>query len=385
MKIFGLIKKLDFLAGPLVIFILKKSSKLILRKTGKIDKILLIKFGNIGDVIMTVPAIRAVRKKFPDAKITILTSNRTCGLYEQYSYIDKVINEGFVEDKSFFENFILTLIGALKLAGKIRKENFDLVIDLETYSTFSACLSFVSGAGIRAGIDFKSSFRGKLYTHSMSYIKENRHELDTFLELVSLIGAKTTNKETEIKISKNDMKYADNLMKNLPNRKTIAVHSGGNPDWPIKRWPEKNFSELIEFLIKKYRANIILIGSKDEKEMNEELKNRIDGKIINVAGKTSINQLASLLSKCDFFVGNDSAPMHIAAAVKTKTIGIMTCVNPKRWGPYGKNNIAITNASPDNPYWNGYFGKANAIADNRIDLPTIEDITNAIEKINSLK
>jgi heptosyltransferase-2 len=376
MRAFSIIKKIDSFIGPFFTFALKESGWLITRKNEKLGKILLIKFGNIGDVLITTPAIKAIRKKFPDAEITMLTSKRTCGLYEQYDYINRVINADLVEDKNTARNVFFTILGILKLARKIRKENFDLVIDFETYSTFSACLSFFSGARIRAGIDFKGSSRGKLYTQSLEYIKEDRHELDTFLELAALIGAKTNDKETEINISKKDLKYADNLLKKLPKRTTIAVHAGGNSDWPIKRWPEESFSELLKFLTEKHRANIILTGSGDEKELNDRLKKEKNA--VNLAGKANLNQLAAILSKCDLFIGNDSAPMHIAAAVKTKTIGIMNCVNPKRWGPYGKGNIAITNASPDNPYWNGYLGNPDLVKNP--EFASARTVINAVEK-----
>jgi heptosyltransferase-2 len=376
MNTFSIIKKIDSLIGPVIIFALEKSSKFITRKSDKTKKILLIKFGNIGDVLITTPSIRAIREKFPESKITILTSKRTCGLYEQYSYIDNVINANLAENKNIVGNLVSTIIGTFSLAKTIRNENFDLVIDFETYSTFSACLSFFSGASTRIGIDFEGSPRKKLYSYSLPYIQENRHELDTFLELVSLIGAKTTNKETEIIISKKDLKFADKLIKRLPKQKTIAIHAGGNSDWPIKRWPEENFAGLLQFLTKRYNANIILVGSKEEQEINSRLKK--ENIITDIAGNANLNELAAILSKCDLFIGNDSAPMHIAAAVKTKTIGIMNCVNPKRWGPYGKGNIAITNASQENPYWNGYLGNPDLVKNP--EFASVKTVIQAVEK-----
>ena len=157
MRAFSIIKKLDSLIGPFFIFALRRLGKWTTRKNCKTKKILLIKFGNIGDVLITIPSIRAIRQKFPKAEITMLTTPRTCGLYEQYSYIDKVINAGLTEDKNITSNIFSTIIGTFSLARKIRKENFDLVVDFETYSSFSACLSFFSGAGTRAGIVFKGS------------------------------------------------------------------------------------------------------------------------------------------------------------------------------------------------------------------------------------
>lgn len=380
MRTLKIIKGLDKIIGSILISILRKIDRILPRKTdGKIKKILLIKFGNIGDVIVTIPAVRAIRRRFPDAEITMLTSNRTKGLYSQYPYIDKVIRNSIVENKGFFQNILFTLINVSKLTWAIKRGKFDLVVDFETYSTFSAFLAFISGAKTRLGLETEGTKRAELFTHKMPYIKEDRHEVDTFLDLISLIGIKTKNKGLEIGLSEEDKRYASDLLKNgliSKEKLLVAIHPGGNVDWLIKRWPKENYIEMISRLIKKYPLNVIIIGSPDEKEIAEEIAVRSGCKLFNFIGETDLNQLAAILSKCGLFICNDSAPMHIASAVNIPIVAIMNYVNPKRWGPYGKGHIALTNSTPENPYWNGYMGN-HKVEENHVD---VEKVIKAAER-----
>jgi len=378
MKTLGAVKKLDKTIGSFTIFLLNKADKLIPRKSKReIKKILLIKFGNIGDVVITTPAIKAIHKRFPKAEIIMLTSNRTNGLYEQYPYINKVITRGVVENKGLIKNIFFTFVNIFILIWVIRKEEFDLAIDFESYSTFSAFLTFISGARTRLGVKTKENNRAKLFTHKIPYIQKDRHEAKTFLDLISLIGIKANDKRTEITISQRDKKFAENALKNLRGLK-VAIHAGSNTDWIIKRWPKEDFIELINHLTKKYQAKIILVGSSNEKSYAKEIidDSESKSKLFNLVGKTNLNQLAALLSKCNLFIGSDSAPMHISVAVDTPVVAIMNYVNPKRWGPYGKGHIALTKASPANPYWNGYIGDYD-IDEN---LVSVDEVKKAVKK-----
>jgi len=344
MKTFVFIKKIDRTLGAGFIFLLSKASKLFSKKKKvKIEKILVIKFGNLGDVFFTIPALGALDKKFSKKEIVLLTSNKTCGIYSRYPYFDRIINFNFEENKGFAKDIFFTFRNILNLIRIIRKENFDTIIDMENYSTFTCFLSFISDAKTRLGLDVKGTNRGLLYTHSMPCLKENRHEKDTFIELVSLIGVEAVEDNINFKRTKEEENYVDLFLKNhsiSQNDLLIGVHAGSNPEWLIKRWPKECFKELIKDIVKKYGAKVILVGAKDEEGLIKDISS--SGKnIINSAGKFNIGQLAALISRCDLFICNDSAPMHIAESVRTPIVAIMGPTNPLRWGPYGKEDIIV--------------------------------------------
>ncbi|RLE37023.1 hypothetical protein DRJ17_07425 [Candidatus Woesearchaeota archaeon] len=361
MRAFPVIKKIDKTIGSSFVLLLSRITKKSPRKhLGKKDvkNILIIKFGNIGDAVLTIPAIRATRKHFPKARMVMVTSNRTKGLYKQYHYFNKIITIDLVENKNLVKSAVNTSVNMIKLILEVKKHKFDIAIDFESYSTFSAFLAFISGADTRIGADIGYNHRKDLFTHTTPYFQDNRHELDLYIDLISLIGIKTKNKKLEFNISKKDRQYADQILKKngfSKKRKLIAVHAGGNPDWMIKRWPKENFAKLIERISIKHSVNFILIGSSDECSLNSRIIKLSKKNAANIAGKNTLNQMAALITKCNLFICNDSAPMHISAAVKTPVIALMGYVNPKRWGPYGKGHTALTNASPDNPHWNGYM------------------------------
>jgi ADP-heptose:LPS heptosyltransferase len=347
-------------------------------------KILLIKFGNIGDALVSVPAIRAVRNHFPKHEITMLTSDRTGGIYEQGPNVDRIINADLVGSKS--NKIFSTLLGIFKLIKKIKKEKFDIVIDFETYSMFSAFLSLMSGAAVRVGLNMKGSNRARAFTHTIDYLMENRHELDTFLEMISLIGIKTSNKCLEMNLTKKDMKYAERFFNKKNGRKdiNIAIHAGGNSEWMIKRWPKGCFMELIRRIDSEYNSRFIFVGSKDEESTANSIINSCNAKIVDAVGKTTVSQLAAVISKCDLFIGNDSAPMHVADAVKTPVIAIMNYVNPKRWGPVNKNSISISTPDKENSYWNGHFGSPDKIINPQ--FANVKEVMEAVKKqIGDLK
>ena len=219
MAVFRIIKGLDFLIGSIMLNLL--SSVKIIKSNRRSKKILLIKFGNVGDAVISIPAIRAIRNSFPKHEITMLTSNRTGGIYEQCAYIDRIINADIVESKS--SKLFSTFFGISNLIKKIKKEKFGIVIDFETYSMFSAFLSLMSGANVRAGMEMKGSNRSRAFTHALNYLMEDRHELDTFLEMISLIGIKEENKGLEMKLTRRDMKYAERIVNNLFDRSRREV------------------------------------------------------------------------------------------------------------------------------------------------------------------
>ena len=113
----------------------------------------------------------------------------------------------------------------------------------------------------------------------------------------------------------------------------VAIHPGS--PIPLKRWLPERYAELADWLIAQKRAQVLFVGVEDEISIITQVQGLMRGESINIAGKTTVTQLASILHSCNVFIGNDSGPMHLAAAVGTQTIGLYGPGDPTRFGPIG--------------------------------------------------
>ncbi len=325
-----LIKLIDMYIGNIICNFLSVFKRQKNAEIKKIDKVLVVQLWGIGETILTLPSIEALRKKFPKAEINVLTSPRNKDVFFDNKNIDDI---AIIKLNSFSVlNFIL----------KNRKK-YDLVIDMEEYLNVSAIISFFAG---RKVIGYSHGARAKLYTDKVKY-NDKQHAAQTFLDLVRVLGiVYDTSKLPQLNFSKNDKNYVDKFLKNNKiqnNDFIVCVAPGAAESAKSRMWPFDRYAELCDELIDKYKAKIIFTGDVNEIDLIDSVQKNMDNKnsTINAAGKISLNQLFYLISKCDLFIGNDAGPMHIAAAQGAKTIGLFGPNLPVRFGPYGKGNIGL--------------------------------------------
>ena len=302
------------------------------RKTSsnKADKILIVQLWGIGETILTLPAIEALRKKFPKAKIEVLATSRNKGVYFGNKNVDKIITLKL--NPFSILAFILTNI-----------KEYDLVIDMEEYLNISAIISFFAG---KRSIGYSHNSRAKLYSIKVRY-NDQQHAMQTFLDLVRALDINyDAAKLQQLNFSKNDRDFVDKLLKNnkiKSNDFLVCVAPGAAESAKCRMWPFDRYAELCDEIISRHKAKVVFIGNKDEIKLIDEMQKKMDnkGNAINTAGKVTLNQLFYLISKCNIFIGNDAGPMHIAAAQGVKTLGLFGPNLPVRFGPYGKGNIGL--------------------------------------------
>ena len=324
------IKFLDRHLGSLMcnflgLFNKKKPSNYI-----KFDKILVVQLWGIGETVLTLPAIEALRKKFPKAEVNILATPRNYEIYYSNKNINNIIKLN------------LNLFSILKFILKNIKK-YDLVIDMEEYLNISAIISFFAGRKI---IGYSHNSRAKLYTDKVKY-NDKQHAVQTFLDLARALDiAYDTNKLPKLNFSKNDKNAAERLLKNNGIKSSefvVCIAPGAAESAKSRIWPLERYAELCDEITARYDARIIFAGALNESELIGEIQKKMDNwnKTINAAGKITLNQLFCLIGKCGLFVGNDAGPMHIAAAQGVKTLGLFGPNIPLRFGPYGKGNIGL--------------------------------------------
>jgi|SRR3989338_159797 len=290
-----------------------------------IKNILILRNDRFGEFLLNIPALRALKETFNNSRIIALVDPYVKDLAQSISFIDEVIEWRRQEH---------SLIEKLRLINLLKRKNINIAIMLNPSKELNI-LTFLSGIPIRVGYARKLGF---LLTHKMEDKKYlgQKHEVEYNLELVSLVGAKTDNKSLSLTIDNNvskelNIENSDNL---------VALHPWTSD--PIKQWPEKNFYELGKRLIKELNMKVVVIGGKEESGKSAELFNNFDINLNNIAGKTTLKQLAAILKKCKLLVSCDSGPMHLACAVGTPVIAIfrndIIGKSPKRWGPWGKEH-----------------------------------------------
>jgi len=294
------------------------------------DKILIVQLWSIGETILTLPAIDALRKKFPDAQIDVLATIRNRDVFFNNENLDSVR---------------LTKLNPFSILLFILKnfKKYDLAVDMEEYLNISAILSFFAGKNI-AG--YSHGARSKLYDYKVKY-NDRQHAVQTFLDLARAVDADyDADKLPKLNYSKSDRNKVNKLLKDNKiknNDFLVCVAPGAAESAKARMWPYDRYAELCDEIISRHDVKIVFTGTPNESELVKAIQNRMEhkDKTMNAAGEINLNQLFYLISRCSLFIGNDSGPMHIAAAQGIKTLGLFGPNLPVRFGPYGKGNIGL--------------------------------------------
>jgi len=320
-----------------------------------VKKILVLKFRHIGDVLLIVPTIRALKDTFPDASVSVAINAGTEEVLAGHELIDELI----IFDRS------VKKLPALKKISKeigfiqdIRRRNYDMTVDL-TSGDRAAILSFLSGARYRLATDPGTrGFWGKrfLYTH-IAKIDSTKHMVLQNLDVVNQFGISSDNGDVDFFISDETKEKIRRLFEEKGIKKDDRiVHIHPVSRWMFKCWDDGYMAEIIDWMCGEGMKVVLTCApEKHERERLDTIlsllpeETRSSGNIINISGKTTIKELAAISDAAEIFFGVDSAPMHIAAAVKTPVIALFGPTNHFVWSPYGKNNIVLTKEMPCKP------------------------------------
>ncbi|MCJ7497106.1 MAG: lipopolysaccharide heptosyltransferase II [candidate division Zixibacteria bacterium] len=297
------------------------------------EKILIIQTAFLGDVILTTPLIKAVRKKYTRSKIYFLLIPQTKVLLQNSPYLNEII----VYDKKDKEKGVF---GFLELIKKIKGMAFDLAF-VPHRSLRSALLVYLAGIPQRAGFDRSSgSF---LFTKKIKYYQnhtETRRNL-------SLVFEKELFPEKdflpELFPSKEDFKYIESLFENWgiqKDDKIVGIAPGSV--WETKRWLPERFGQVAESLIEKLGAKVIFLGGKEDEPLCMEISRAMKSKPFIAAGKLTPLQSAALISRGKVVLSNDTAPMHIAVAMRIPVVAIFGSTVPEfGFAPTGEKDMVI--------------------------------------------
>ena len=283
---------------------------------------------------MQIPALRRLRRVFPDAHLTLHTRAWAQGIFEDANFIDEILT--FETSKSKFKDVFTQ-------AKILRPRNFDLVVLFP--NSFESALT-AKLANIKTRVGYEKEARGFLLTDALPIPewKNQTHEVFYYLNLIAevekrFVGAQTLSlDEPQFDLTIRDERKTRAqkfLMENAVDlSKKIIALGVGSTNSRAKRWQAKSYAKLNDKIQFELKANVILVGASDELEVSNEVYEMSEKKPIILTGKTSLAEAAAILGEVDLLVSNDMGLAHIASAVGTKTLVIFGPTNPNTTRPW---------------------------------------------------
>ena len=276
-------------------------------------KILVFSFSFIGDAVLSTVVIQPLRAHFPDAHITFLVGPRAFDLLAPDPNIDATLIYDNQSEHAGWK-------GRLRLIKTLRVDKFNLVVNLRDSLT-ARCI----------GAEHWGMVRGD----------SNRHAVTRYLEVLQRHSVDIMDAHPHLQLTEAEDTAAHHFLAEAgitSERLLIGIHPGGN--WEYKLWDAKNYAQLASILSKEQNATILLFAGPNERELQSQVAKMMD--IPPILVKTeSLRHLAALISACDVYIGNDTGPMHIAAAVDTPVVALFGSTNHIRSGSYSDKHTVV--------------------------------------------
>jgi heptosyltransferase I len=332
------------------------------------QRILLIKLSAVGDVVHTIPLLNKLRQRYPKARIDWLVTPAIAELLANNPAISNVIE--FVRDEWSKPWQLAPYASAARLIAQLRAKQYDLVLDLQGQLR-SGVFAFASGAPVRIGFDRPRAERWQAlqrkipdearrhawqgaregsflaYTHHVDLPTLDIHPIERYLRFGALLGLDTKDTDVAFPIPAEAANRIDALLDYYEIAKARLVVMAPGTNWETKQWRSDAFAEVARhFLDKKFA--VTLIGSGGEHELCAEVAKLAPG-AINLAGETTLAELAALIRRGTICVSNDSGPMHMAVALDRPVVAVFGPTDPVWAGPYRRDHAVIRADLPCSP------------------------------------
>lgn len=308
-------------------------------------RILVYRCGALGDTIVALPAMRALREAFPDAELALMTANEGDGIV----WTDEVLREfgWFRHVVTYRSRELATIRGLLGVLGRVRAVRPDLVVYLASdhnsgMRAWRDRLFFLCAGTWRfvTASSAKVTFFGRLHRERRVY----PFEVDRLLDALRDAGIATGAARFDLPLR---VEHAGRVSALLaasrlePGRPLVAMCPGSKQ--PAKRWPLERYAELGARLVAEAGANVVIVGGGDDARAAGIVAHAWPhGRFAVLAGRLSVLESAEALRRCDVYVGNDTGAMHLAAAVDTPCVGVFAAREPGRsWHPYGDAHVVL--------------------------------------------
>jgi ADP-heptose:LPS heptosyltransferase len=321
------------------------------RPKDEVKDILVMKYFGLGSILLSAPMFKALRQSFPDAKITFITFYSNREICQKLNMADKYL---YLRN----DNIYLFVVDLLKAFWEFRRHSFDIAIDMEFFSKFSAIVTYLSFARKRVGFYVRNEPRTELYTNPISF-NHYKHISEIFLALAKEVGADTQDMGLyKIKASDKEKDFMNRIIAEykIGQFKKVIINVNTGDMCLERRWPKKYFVSLINSLSKYPGIYFLFIGTKEEKSYVNSVIDSLENKekAVNLSGRLGIGELLALFETGDLFITNDSGPLHLAELSNIKTISFFGPETPIIYGPQGENHFVFYKCLYCSPCLNVY-------------------------------
>lgn len=300
--------------------------------TQEIRKILIRSANWVGDTVMMIPSLVALKKTFPSAEITVLAKPWVIPLLENHPSVDRTMI--FAKGSGFFNS----LKELARIISWLRAERFDLAVLFQ--NAFEAAFLAYIGK-VRYRIGYNTDGRGFLLTHKV--IRDQRillvHQVEYFLGLIEAMDWHVEEREPILYVNDEDSRSGSLMLSSMGIEDTyfiFGIHPGAEYG-SAKRWPEERFAVIGDWAANRWNAKVVIFGSFSETEIAAKISDLMHANPVNLCGKTTLGQAMALIKRCNFFLTNDSGLMHIAAAFNIPLVAVFGPTDHIVTRPVSKN------------------------------------------------
>ena len=338
-------------------------------------KILILKFRNIGDVLLIAPLLSNLKQYYPESQINVAVNKGT----EPMVSLNPNVNKLIIYDRDLIKSLspVRKLLQEIQFSFAFRKERYDMVINL-TEGDRGAQIAWLTGAPIRIGYPNKNRILKSAFTHYLP-MQDFRHTLETNLDPLRILGIPINNKKVEIYCDKNDEYFMDDKLSKIDQ--FIHIH-------PVSRWlfkciADQTMAQIIDYCEIELNTKVIITAALVQAEIDKinSILSLCKSNPINLSGKLSLKQTAALNKKAKLFIGVDTAIMHMSAANDTPVFAFFGPSGTDHWGPWDNDMMQSTYTER-----NGFqiMGKHRVFAESRSCQPCGRDGCNGTKISNCL-
>jgi heptosyltransferase-2 len=299
-------------------------------------RVCLIKPSALGDIVQTLPVATMLRQRWPDVHLSWVVNRSLAGILENQPDLNEVI--AFDRGKRGLGQ----VTSIISLARRLRRERFDLVIDLQGLFR-SGVMTLATGAGRRVGFSNAREGARWTYTDRVEIPTRDLPALEKYRRVAAALGCEGEPPAARFGVSEAHRNWALEQLARLP-RPWLAIVPGAQ--WETKRWPVAHFVETARRAQREFSCGVVLLGGPGECELCESIASQLSGPAVNLAEKTNLLQLAAVCQAADVILSGDTGPMHLAAAVGTPVVSLFTCTSPLRAGPRGNESRIVATQVP---------------------------------------
>jgi heptosyltransferase-2 len=301
----------------------------------KVNRVLIRGTNWIGDVVMTFPAIAAVRETLPKARITVLVKPWVADLVRMHPAVDEVM----VYERPGRHS---GLGGLIALARELRGKNFDAALLLQN-AIEAAIIARLAGIPVRAG--YSTDARGLLLTHPVKRTAQvmTVHQSMYYLEMLKALGFRSSGDALILAATEKQRHSAEKLLGQfgIAGRRPLVGMAPGAAYGPAKRWFPERFAAVADRLAGRTGCPVLLFGSAGDRASTEAVQAAAKNPFIDIAGRTNLEEAIALIARCDLFITNDSGLMHVAGALGVPTVAIFGSTNPQTTYPLGERTVIL--------------------------------------------